>query len=807
MPRGVSLRTWNPVWRRRALWGGLALVLLVASLVASMQAGRVRTHLIAETTASTSALVHAALGPELTTEDTYAPATGARYVELTTVVRRQLLADGTVEAVTVWSPGGTILFADDVRLVGQEVRSMRTTVLAVIGDAARSDVVRGIVRTFVPLEVGGGAAVAVEIDRSSDPIRAASDPWRLMGLVAAAGALLSSLLVVRSFTRYGRRAEGFDEDALRAAVVARRRAEHDRTAAEERRDQLEAELERAREELRQAQTQAREEAKAAADTPRLRDHLASTAEDLRRSEEEVVALTTQLAQVEAAVEALSERDRAEIAAATAEIERLQDERATVADRAAKAEEAVARLSARVEELQARPDVETELASSHQEAEAARQALEAERTRAALTERRTRELEREAIDLQERLRDLERRPDLSARMDAAGEALDIAREQIRALTARADEAGAEAKALRAGADRRLVALSEVLDETRATLTATQGELEVARGELRSTEAENEALHHEVESLRRQTDAAGALLAGEKAELTQAAEQMRALSARAEEAEAIRAGLEAANAELARLRDEREMLQADLSESQRHAAAAAEASGRRIADLEVEIARIADLELQLTDARERAERVERELADAEARTDKSGGEQTQIQTRLLSIPSVGVDGGSFVAGTEPVAPGFEPASPNGRRPPAGIATPVEVDALVRRLVRETWSDRGRMVSIYAEPVTVEAEPGRIDGILGAMLERSLERTIVGNRLVVHVERSNDGALLSVEDGRPATDDAMSPEARRLAVLGGGWAAVEDHPGGGAIFRVWVPPTAPVTGAVRPAHSEAG
>jgi hypothetical protein len=350
---------------------------------------------------------------------------------------------------------------------------------------------------------------------------------------------------------------------------------------------------------------------------------------------------------------------------------------------------------------------------------------------------------------------------------------------------------------------------VFDETRAALTETQGELEVARGELRSTEAENEALHHEVESLRRQTDAAGALLAGEKAELTQAAEQMRALSARADKAESMRAELETTNAELVRLRDERGMLRADLSESQRHAAAAAEAAGRRIADLEVEIARIADLELQLAEAHERAERAERELADAEARTDEPEGEETRIQTRLRSIPPVGVDDGSLGLGTEPVAPltGFEPATSNGRRPPVAVAMPVEVDALVRRLVQEAWSDRGRMVSVYAEPVTVEAEPGRIDSILGAMLERSLERTIVGNRLVVHVERSNDGALLSVEDGRPATDDAMSPEARRLAVLGGGWAAVEDHPGGGAIFRVWVPPTPPVTEVVRPAHSEAG
>jgi len=936
--RGRKLRAINPVWRRRVRGGVVVALLAATSVAAFLQAGTVRDGLVADTTYSSDALVHATLGPELTTEDTLAPATGTRYLELASVVDRQLLADGTVDAVTIWAPDGTVLFADDAARVGQEVRSMRPTVLAVLGDQARSDVLRGVLRTFVPLDLGDTVAVAVELDRSFDPIRAASDPWRLLGLIAGAMALLATLLLVRTFTRYGRRAEGFDRDTLSSAVAARRKAERDRRAAEERRDELETEINAMREAVRQAQAREREASRAATDAPRLREHLASAAEDLRRSEDEAAALRAQLARAEAAAEAEGSQERDQLDSARAEVQRLENARASVAERAAKAEEEVARLTARLEERQAHPDVEAELETARLDADAARRAHEEQRTRAELAERRMREQSEELEGLRATVRDLERRPDLSARMDAATGALEIAREQIRALTARADEAEAEATRLRSGSDERLAALSAELEEARSGLAATGSELGEVRSELAATHAEldarlaelqraqteNAGLHEELEALRRQTEAAGEVIAGEKAELTQAMSQMKALSARAEAAEGAEATLErerlatasdldqvrrelaaaraelerrpdltpalqeavealeqsqaearfaraqvevareasaARDAELAALRDERSVLgaelvrvrgtlerteaalaeatstsqeladrlaaleasevqqdqdadripsleaeidtlRADLEESRRHAREQQGSADRRLAELEAEVARIAELELQLADAEERARRA-----------GEPSGDALQSPDEALEAPpeEPAEDETPFLRAIAPIDPAEKPEAPvepaesltvNGSRPPAGVATTIEVDELVRRQVQESWSDRGRMMSIYAEPVTVDAVPEHIEGILGALLERSIERTSVGNRLVIHVEREGDGALLSVEDGRPATEEAMSPEAGRLAAICGGWASVEAHPGGGAIFRVWVPPVAPVVETAQPA-----
>jgi len=117
-------------------------------------------------------------------------------------------------------------------------------------------------------------------------------------------------------------------------------------------------------------------------------------------------------------------------------------------------------------------------------------------------------------------------------------------------------------------------------------------------------------------------------------------------------------------------------------------------------------------------------------------------------------------------------------------------VEVDTLVRRVVQESWSDRGRMVSVYAEPITVEAPAEAIERIVASLLGRSVARTSQGNRIVVHVERSEDGVFISVEDGRPPTDDEAMADTNRMAAELGGWARVEEHMGGGSISRVHLP-----------------
>ncbi|OFW78616.1 MAG: hypothetical protein A2Z48_07305, partial [Actinobacteria bacterium RBG_19FT_COMBO_70_19] len=512
------------------------MVLLVASLLTLGQSQRLRSRLIADATTSAQTLVETALTPELLELKDVAPvSSGGRYEDLVKVVDRSVLADGTVKAVTIWAADGTVVFADDASLIGDEVRAMRTTVLSVIGDEPRSDVSRGLLRSFVPVELAPGVGVAVELDRSADPIASATDPWRLVALLFAAGAVLSILLFAKTFTPYERRIEGFDEDVLRAAVAGHRRAESARQEAENRRDILAAELDRTRQTLKEAEQRAREAARTADDTPRLREHLSIAADDLKRAEQERDALRDRLVETGRAVEAEAARGREEVAGALAEIERLEAMKASLQDRAAKAEETAAELTKRLAELSARPDVEAELESAHRTLEAAQHDVAATRERWEEAERRNAELEDTVAEMHARLTDLERRPDLSAKLDAATGALDIAREHIRALTARADESDAEASKLRAELERRQGGRARMIEDARTGLGELRAELEQVSAELRNVTVENTALRDEVGSLRRASDAAGQMIAGANTELVQTAELVKTLRTRVEEAE--------------------------------------------------------------------------------------------------------------------------------------------------------------------------------------------------------------------------------------------------------------------------------
>jgi hypothetical protein len=721
--RGSNARGMGPVWKRRALWGLVVVLLAACSVAAFLQAGRVKGQLTEEATASGQALVEAALVPELTVADALHPATDVRYAEIAGAVDRQILADGTISSVTIWSPDGTILFAEDTQLVGQQVRSMRVPILDVLQGQARSELVRDSLRTLVPVQLGEGASVAVEFDRAGAPVRSAADPWRLMGLIAAAGAVLAALLLARSFSRLGRRAEGFDEEAMRAAVAQRARSERDLQAAQEKRRKLEEELEQARSAVRTAQAEVRQAGTEAAEAPRLRERLDAASEELRRSEEARAALEAHAERLQAAVDAESAKGREEVAAALAEVARLEATRSTLQDRAAKAEDALARLTQEVESLRGRPAAEAELEQARTEATSARRATEEQRERAERSERRALELEATVRELTMQVREHERRPDLSAKLEAATQALEIGREQIRALTAQVDTTDRARASLAAESEQ---ARAE-LETARAELETLRGELAGAMHELSSTRSHSDSLEDETVSLRRQADAAGAVIAGAKSELMRAAEQMRALTARAEAAEAA---------------------------------------------LEQERARRSPEEIQSADSHGAAEPDGRERG-AEGLTVSVHPDGPAVELQPGAPPEVN--------GT--------PTRPRPRPPER-----IEVDTLVRRVVQDSWSDRGRMVSVYAEPVIVEGDAAGVMAIVDALLDRSHARTEEGTRLALQVEWVDHGALLSVEDGLPGTEEEMSPAARALAEERGGWARVGRLPNGHAIFRVWLPQSAP-------------
>jgi len=367
----------------RVAWAALVLVLLAGALWASTMSSAKRDRLVRDATASARSTVTGVLWPGLRGADVRAPIGGARYEEIDTLVTEQVAGPGPVRSVRIWSPDGTLLFADEEQLVGRRNAQMRPALLATLGSGVRSDVVKDSLRTLVPISFGAknDTVAVVELDRPYDPIAAEADsPWRLLMLLAIAGAVLSALVLARSIragkrghtigfsTSNGESAEETGPDAL-AEVAARRRTETALRAAEAHAKDLQRALDAARTELAEAAHRLQEEQGARHELERARDELArleSRSKDADAQREamrrELDAVRTQLASKQADMR--SARDEMErLAAARPEPEApSDDELASVR----------AELDAARTELSAAKALATELASVQSQLSAAKE---------------------------------------------------------------------------------------------------------------------------------------------------------------------------------------------------------------------------------------------------------------------------------------------------------------------------------------------------------------------------------------------------------------------------------------------------
>jgi signal transduction histidine kinase len=150
--------------------------------------------------------------------------------------------------------------------------------------------------------------------------------------------------------------------------------------------------------------------------------------------------------------------------------------------------------------------------------------------------------------------------------------------------------------------------------------------------------------------------------------------------------------------------------------------------------------------------------------------------------------------------------------------GIVSPqrrqTDVAALVAQTVRESDLLDGRAVTVDAEEVIANVDAAKVERIVENLLANAGRHTPSGSPLWVRVSREDGGALIVVEDAGPGISDEMkravfepfrqgdggpnpSPGVgvglslvARFAELHGGRAWVEDRPGGGASFRVFLP-----------------
>ena len=140
-------------------------------------------------------------------------------------------------------------------------------------------------------------------------------------------------------------------------------------------------------------------------------------------------------------------------------------------------------------------------------------------------------------------------------------------------------------------------------------------------------------------------------------------------------------------------------------------------------------------------------------------------------------------------------------------------VDVGALARTVVEEAQLDPGR-IEVDAPPVVAAVDGSKVERILENLLANALKHTGPGTRIWVTVRSEGGGVLVLVEDEGIGVRDDLKAEVfepfrqgdavRRhapgagiglslvalFAELHGGRAWVEDRPGGGASFRVFLP-----------------
>lgn len=159
--------------------------------------------------------------------------------------------------------------------------------------------------------------------------------------------------------------------------------------------------------------------------------------------------------------------------------------------------------------------------------------------------------------------------------------------------------------------------------------------------------------------------------------------------------------------------------------------------------------------------------------------------------------------------------------------GIVSPklesVDVGEVVRRVVVESDQIDGSQLTMDVDPVVIPVDASKIERIVENLLANTARHTPSNAQVWVSVHRSEGGALIKVEDNgvgvpaelrevlfEPFQQGPKAPQhspgvgvgltlVRRFAELHGGRAWIEERPGGGASFQVFLPGTSPVQATV--------
>jgi PAS domain S-box-containing protein len=157
------------------------------------------------------------------------------------------------------------------------------------------------------------------------------------------------------------------------------------------------------------------------------------------------------------------------------------------------------------------------------------------------------------------------------------------------------------------------------------------------------------------------------------------------------------------------------------------------------------------------------------------------------------------------------------------------PVDVGALARRIAEETELP-GREIDVKTSAVVLDVDGPKVERIVENLLVNAAKHTPPGTPVRLEVRGRDDGVLIVVEDrGGGVPDDLKEAVFRpfergtgglshapgtgiglslvaRFAELHGGRAWIEDRPGGGSSFRVFLPAVSSPNGETDPEEDRA-
>jgi hypothetical protein len=206
--RGVGIRG------RRSLHAVLVVLLAAASAGAFMYSSSLEDSSIREAARQSRLAAQVKLAGVLIERDLEEPAGDARYQELKAAITRVMPVD--IEAVTLWSPSGRVLYHDDAAMIGTRPTYPREFLGDVANGSTETKVEGGLLKTFVPVWVAPGGTIAVaQLDSAVAPIVSMAEMVRIgSGVLGLVTLLLIVLLLFRALKHKGKGARPDPQVAL-----------------------------------------------------------------------------------------------------------------------------------------------------------------------------------------------------------------------------------------------------------------------------------------------------------------------------------------------------------------------------------------------------------------------------------------------------------------------------------------------------------------------------------------------------------------------------------------------------------------